>query len=288
VAENPSFLMFLLAVLGGLAAGLFGWALARIIIPKFHHHIPLRLYRKTTCQPFLNKSQRMLVLSLIPGLFVSVVIDLYGGLLLVAVAAILWVVVQKTPGWRQTQTVRKRQDQMEEFFPQALGMAIQALKTGQTVPQVVEYLSKECPSPLKEEFASVRSEMDLGSSAEQALGNMAERYPKFQAFNQFVESYKISRQTGANLTHLLQVLLDGLEEKNRLLRKMQAMTAQARLSGTLVGALPFILAAVFFVMDPNLMTPLFTEKMGWAILSLAVVLEAIGFVWIRHLLRLEV
>jgi tight adherence protein B len=288
VATNAFYLMFLLAILGGLAAGLSGWALSLILIPKLKRHLPSRFYRKSAGQPFLNKSHRILLLGFLPGLFVAAVFDFYGGFLLMAAACLFWFVIQKAPGWRQNQAARKRQEQMGEFFPQTLGMAIQALKTGQTVPQVVDYLSKECPSPLKEEFATVRSEMDLGSSAEQALANMAERYPKFREFNQFVESYKISRQTGANLTHLLQVLLEGLEEKNRLLRKMQAMTAQARLSGILVGALPLILAAVFFMMDPNLMMPLFTEKMGWAILSLAAVLETIGFVWIRHLLRLEV
>jgi tight adherence protein B len=288
LAEYPPSLVMLLAVLGGLAAGFFGWALARVLIPKFHNQQPSQPRLKSAGLPLSDKSLKMLGLIILPGLFAAAFLDPYAGFLLMAMACLIWIVAQKVPGWRQNQAARKRQELMAEFFPETLGMAIQALKTGQTVPQVVDYLSQECPSPLKEEFASVRSEMDLGASAEQALANMAERYPKFREFGQFVESYKISRQTGANLTHLLQVLMDGLEEKNRLIRKMHSMTAQARLSGTLVGALPLILAAVFFVMDPNLMTPLFTEKMGWAILSLAAVLETIGFVWIRHMLRLEV
>jgi Flp pilus assembly protein TadB len=56
----------------------------------------------------------------------------------------------------------------------------------------------------------------------------------------------------------------------------------------MVGLLPFFLAFVFFLMDPNLITPLFTQKIGWAILLLACVFETIGFAWIRQLLRLEV
>jgi tight adherence protein B len=130
--------------------------------------------------------------------------------------------------------------------------------------------------------------MSLGLSAEAALTKMSERFPEFSEFQQFLESYKISRQTGANLTHLLQVLLDGMEEKNRILRKMNAMTAQARLSGMVMGFLPFILGLIFFVMDPTLMTPLFTQRAGWAILLLAAILESIGFLWIRQLLRVEI
>jgi tight adherence protein B len=214
--------------------------------------------------------------------------DLSTGFLLAALTAGAWYGIRKGPGLRKKYETKKRLEKIKDVFGQSLGMAIQALKTGQTVPQVLEYLSRECPSPLKEELAQVCGEMDLGNSAETALSKMAERFPGFTEFHQFLESYKISRQTGANLTHLLEVLLEGLEEKNRLLRKMEAMTAQARLSGTLMGMLPFLLAFVFFIMDPNLMTPLFTSPIGWAILLLAALLEAIGFLWIRQLLQLEV
>ncbi len=213
--------------------------------------------------------------------------DLSTGLLLAVLVVFGWYGGQKGPGWVKRNEVQKRVEKMNEVFPQALGMAVQALKTGQTVPQVLEYLSRESPPPLKEEWAQVCVEMDLGNSAEMALSRMADKFPEFTAFRQFFESYKISRQTGAQLTHLLEVTLEGLEEKNRLLRKREAMTAQARLSGILMGLLPFFLATVFFLMDPDLMKPLFTEKIGWAILLMAVILEGIGFIWIRQLLQLE-
>jgi tight adherence protein B len=215
-------------------------------------------------------------------------VDYLQGILLMAVSLLLWLGFQKVPGFRRTIRAQKLQEKLEDVFPQTLGISIQALKTGQTMPQVLEYLSGECPRPLREEFSQVCSEMNLGSSAEEALSRMGSKFPRFLAFQQFLEAYKISRQTGANLTQLLEVLLEGLEEKNRILRKMNAMTAQARLSGTLMGVLPFLLAFVFFLMDPELMTPLFTEKAGWGILLLAGVLEAIGFLWIRQLMRLEV
>jgi Flp pilus assembly protein TadB len=211
----------------------------------------------------------------------------YGFLILFFIFLILFL-KKKWPGWKKNIILRGKQDKLNQLFPTTLGMAIQALKTGQTLPQVIEYLSRECPQPLKEEMIIVCAEMNLGSSAEQALTKMAQRFPDFQEFHQFLESYMISRQTGANLTHLLQVLLEGMDEKNRILRKMDAMTAQARLSGLLMGLLPFLLGVVFFFMDPGLITPLFTNKIGWAILLLASVLETIGFLWINQLLRLEI
>ena len=141
---------------------------------------------------------------------------------------------------------------------------------------------------MREEWKQVCAEIDLGASAEQALSKMGERYPTFSDFSQFLQSYKISRRTGANLTHLLEVLLEGTETKNRLLRKMDSMTAQARLSGLLMGLLPFILALIFFTMDPTILKPLVTQKTGWGILVLSALMETVGFMWIRQLLRIEV
>ncbi len=209
------------------------------------------------------------------------------GFLLALVSAVIWLMQKKAPLWSKKRSQTKKLRGMREVFPQTLGMMIQALKSGQTVIQVLGYLSRECPSPLKDEIAGVCAEIDLGSSAETALTRMSDRFPDFLEFRQFLESYLVARQTGANLSHLLQVLLDAMEEKNRILRKMGAMTAQARLSGLMMGCLPFLLGAVFFMMDPALMTPLFTQPLGWGFLAAACFLEAIGFLWIRRLLQLE-
>jgi tight adherence protein B len=176
---------------------------------------------------------------------------------------------------------------IKELFPQALGMAVQALRTGQTLPQTLSYLSQECLPPLREEFSQACSQIGLGASAETALAQLAQRRPGIPEFSRLLESYRISRTTGANLAELLQTLLEGMEEKNRLFRKMESMTAQARLSGTLMGLLPVVLATFLTLMDPLLMRPLFTEPAGWGILGLSVLLEGLGFLWIRHLLRLE-
>jgi tight adherence protein B len=199
-----------------------------------------------------------------------------------------WMGWRYFPSFKSKWRLKKKIEKMNDLFPQTLGMAVQALKAGQTIPQVLEYLSKESPAPLREEWKQVCNQIDLGSSAEQALAQMGERYPSFSDFNQFLQSYKISRRTGANLTHLLEVLLEGTETRNRLFRKMDSMTAQARLSGLLMGLLPFLLAFVFFTMDPTILKPLVEQKAGWGILVLSFLMELMGFLWIRQLLRIEV
>ena len=66
------------------------------------------------------------------------------------------------------------------------------------------------------------------------------------------------------------------------------MTAQARLSGLMMGSLPVMLLAVLFVMDSDLLVPLFKYPAGWAVLAVAVLLETLGFLWIQKLLKVEV
>ncbi len=283
------------ATMINLLTSFCGFLGAGLIVGSAAHYFSNKLPQTTSIfkvslkpKSSLNTFQTGILVAVLVSLLICAFFDAFTGVFLLMVCALTWYGKERGPKLLEDRRKAKTQVQMSELFPQALGMCIQALKTGQTVPQVLDYLSHECSQPLRSELAAVCTEMNLGLSAEAALTKMGERFPDFSEFHQFLESYKISRQTGANLTHLLQVLLDGMEEKNRLLRKMNAMTSQARLSGLVMGLLPFMLGLVFFVMDPSLMTPLVTTKAGWAILFLAAILESIGFLWIRQLLRLEI
>jgi tight adherence protein B len=272
---------FIIYLSGFCSSGL----LSGILVHCFLKRLPEKYSHKVKSS--LNSFQKFIIVGILGSLLVGVFADIIGGVFLLTACILILYTKEKGPLLIQKYKKNKIQIKLSELFPQALGMCIQALKTGQTVSQVLSYLSHECPQPLRNEIVLVCNEMSLGLSAEAALTKMSERFPDFSEFQQFLESYKISRLTGANLTYLLQVLLDGMEEKNRIIRKMSAMTAQAKLSGMVMGLLPFMLGLIFFVMDPSLMTPLFTEKAGWAILFLAAILESIGFLWIRQLLRVE-
>ena len=275
---------FFSVLLAALSAGFLGWFAA--------YQILIQVKYSAAHLPRLNQDafdrRKILVAAFILLLLIS---TLFFGFSLVLIIAPMmtgiWILIKRIPSWKNNYDLRKKLERMREIFPPTLGMAIQSLKTGQTLSQVIEYLSRESPSPLKEEWGLVCAEMNLGASVERALTKMNDRFPNFNELSRFLESYKISRQTGANMIQLLDVLVEGMEEKNRILRKMEALTAQARLSGLLMGLLPMLLGLVFFIMDPNLILPLFTEKTGWVLLLLAAFLETIGFLWIRQLLRLE-
>jgi tight adherence protein B len=283
------------SLLGALGFLLVGFTLGQALIPLLGRD--LNQYAPSTASAptgwkvrfheIFTVSARWLiaVVALVIGCFLFNQLEL--GLTLLFILSAILGVRRIGPQWLEKQKKEKKLKALRELFPQSLGMMIQALKAGQTLQQVLDYLAHECPEPLRSEYRQVCRDMALGAGTDQALGFMAERYPGFDDFKQLIESYLISRVTGANLTRLLEFLLENLQEKDRLVRKKEAMTAQARLSGTLMGLLPFMLGLVFFFMDPALMTPLFTTPQGWAILFAALLLESIGFLWIRQLLTLE-
>lgn len=105
---------------------------------------------------------------------------------------------------------------------------------------------------------------------------------------QFADSYRLSRISGANLVHLYSVQQEGIEERHRILRRLDSMTAQARLSGLLMGVLPLFLLAALALLDAETVMPLFDRPAGWCVLALGALLETVGFLWIRRLMRLEV
>lgn len=288
---------WIIAGLGSLGIGLSGFGLGYWITHRFMPNAlpkkpdvpasPLALSKKILAPLQFDILTRLLGLGILAALGLVLWGDAATGLFLLLAVLILWLGFRLGPGLFEKLRKGKKLKAVQEVFPQSLGMMIQALKSGQTLQQVLEYLSLECPEPLKAEFRQVCADMALGAATDKALIFMADRNPGFYDFKQFIESYQISRVTGANLTRLLEFLLENLQEKDRLVRKREAMTAQARLSGTLMGCLPFLLGLVFFVMDPVLMTPLFITPQGWAILFTAILLESLGFLWIRQLLALE-
>ena len=147
----------------------------------------------------LITSQFLLLIGVISSLLICAFFDTLLGMFLFFICVVVWYGKVKGPQLIHDYQKNKVQTQMSELFPQTLGMCIQALKTGQTIPQVLEYLSHECSQPLRTEITAVCTEMSLGLSAEAALDKMAERFPNFSEFHQFLESYKITRQNWSKL-----------------------------------------------------------------------------------------
>jgi tight adherence protein B len=274
-------------LLGAVSLGWMGYCLLlpfanrfETVAGRFQDRLPkncFNLHRMAT--PFIVAALSVLLVLWLKD-------HIWTALSFIVLGLLLGGAVQRWPLWRKRRVEKERRLQCLEVFPQALEMTVQTLQVGQTLSQAIVYLSKEAPAPLREEFVALSLEMELGASPEDALAKFAQRF-NHPDITRFLEAYRLSRRAGANLVHLYKIQLDGIEERHRLMRRLDSMTAQARLSGLLMGALPFFLLAVLFVMDADLLRPLVAYPAGWAVLLVAAGLETLGFLWIQKLMQVD-
>jgi tight adherence protein B len=98
----------------------------------------------------------------------------------------------------------------------------------------------------------------------------------------------IQRETGGNLSEILENLAAVVRERFKVLRQVRVHTAHGRFTGYVLIALPVALAMALMVINPEHMSLLFTERMGHVMLTIAVVLQIIGIVWIKRVVKIEV
>jgi tight adherence protein B len=181
----------------------------------------------------------------------------------------------------------QRFSKFEELFPEAIDTLARAVRAGHAFPTALELLATEMGEPVGGEFRKLFEEQKFGLPLRDALLNMAERMPivdvKF-----FATAVMLQRETGGNLAEILDGLSYVIRERFKILRQVRVYTAQGRLTMLLLMALPPIIVVVMAVMNPGFMTPLFTDPLGHALIAAGIVLQTIGYLLIRKILRLQV
>jgi len=103
-----------------------------------------------------------------------------------------------------------------------------------------------------------------------------------------VAGLELSRSTGASLAPLLDRLAGNLRDREQLRGQLRTLTAQGRLSGWIIGAVPAVLLGVMWIIDPGFIRPLFATPAGWVLLGTAVILEGLGALVIHALVQVEI
>jgi tight adherence protein B len=104
----------------------------------------------------------------------------------------------------------------------------------------------------------------------------------------FVTAVTIQRETGGNLAEILDSLSSVVRERFKIKRQVRVHTAHGRITGLVLLALPVFLAIALSMINPDHMRPLFQERMGQTMIVATIVMQTIGFVWIRRVIRIEV
>ena len=185
--------------------------------------------------------------------------------------------------YRISQRLRKFNGQLGD----TLTLLSNALKAGYSFAQAIDTVAKNAVAPIGDEFGRAVREMNLGGSPDEALGNITKRIASAD-FDLVATAYSIHRTVGGNLAEILDNIAYTIRERVRIKGEIQTLTAQARASGTIITALPILLATFMFFVTPTYFQPMFSSIVGWILLAIGGFMIFIGNLIIRRIVAIEV
>ncbi len=181
----------------------------------------------------------------------------------------------------------KRCNRLVDQMIDGLTIMGNGIKSGLTVPQTMERVVENLNAPISQEFGLVISQIRLGRSVEEALVEFGERIPRADV-QMFVTAINILKETGGNLAETFATIVTVIRERQKIEKKIEAMTAQGMMQGLIVSLVPVFLIIMFFFLDPPFITPLFTTPLGLVILTVIIGLVVIGGIVMRKIVKIEV
>lgn len=228
---------------------------------------------------------KFVVSSLIAGLLVAVVAVYFQRSFFVWIVSLI--VVSLLPFFYVLSRRRRRFRLFLEQLPEALEMIVRSLQAGHSFSSALQAIATEMPDPVAREFGKAYEEHNLGLSIKVALENLAERVP-IMDLKLCVTAILIQREVGGNLSEVLANISHTIRERFRIQGEIRVRTAQARLSGYIVSALPFILFFWINAANPKYLQSLYDHPMGAYIMGAGVVMQIIGWVIIRRIVKIEI
>lgn len=228
--------------------------------------------------------EALLSTALVASLVSSGAVGLVSGSLIAGTATLvcLWAVATAlVQGARD-----KNQDAVRESVPEALASMAVCFGSGFTLLQTFKQVATDVPGPLGKTFARSAHMLEMGASAEDALEEL--RNGSSASELAFVAvALDVQHQSGGAMGQVLDAATDAVKGELALRRSLRVQTAQAKLSARVVSVMPFVLIAAFSLASPDFLAPFFASPFGYALLALAVIMQASGILLVRRALTVE-
>jgi tight adherence protein B len=161
------------------------------------------------------------------------------------------------------------------------------VRSGLSVVQSMERVVENLPNPISQEFALVLSQIRIGRSVEEALIDLGDRIQKPDV-QMFVTSINILKETGGNLGETFTTISLTIRERQKVEKKIEALTDQGVVQGMIITLVPFLMIILFLAIDPSYIKPMFTTTMGIVFLGMMILLQIIGGIAIRRIVKIKV
>jgi Flp pilus assembly protein TadB len=176
---------------------------------------------------------------------------------------------------------------LEEQLVGGVQTLASGVRAGLNLVQSMEMIARDAPAPLSQEFAHLLREYEYGVSLEDAMSNAARRVglPDFRLLFAALHTH---RERGGDLGETLDRIAESIREIQRLESRVRTLTAQGRATARWLGAMPAVVMAILYVIDSSGVVMLFTANVGKMLLALVIVLNLIGFLWIRKIMAIDI
>jgi tight adherence protein B len=181
----------------------------------------------------------------------------------------------------------RRESRFLSQLPDTLQLLAGSLAAGYSLPQAMDSVVREGDPPISVEFNRALIEARLGMLPEDALDGIAARTAS-KDFSWIVLAIRIQRDVGGNLAELLSSVAETLRERERLRRQVRALSAEGKLSGIILGALPIVFALYLVLVRPDYIGPLFKTPIGLLLLAFGAVMLLVGGLWMAKVIKVDV
>lgn len=182
---------------------------------------------------------------------------------------------------------RRRLRHLELQLVPGIQTLASGVRAGLNLVQSMQLVSRDGPRPLREEFAHMLREYEYGISLDEAMENAGARIGS-NDFRLLFSALLTHRERGGDLGDTLDRICASIREIQRLESRIDAQTAEGRATARWLGAMPMVLVGVYYMIDSESVISLFTESAGKVILLGVVLLNIIGFLWIRKIVAIDI
>ena len=186
--------------------------------------------------------------------------------------------------------LHKRKSRLKKFasqLPDAMELLARALRAGQSLVAGFHVVSEEMPEPISTEFRRVYEEQNLGINLDDSLKALCDRVPNLD-LRFFATSVAIQRQTGGDLAEILDKIGYVIRERFRIQGQVKALTAEGRLSGVILLAMPFLMFFIVLHLNPGYVELLWTTNEGIRMTVFALFMQVLGAITIRKIVNIKV
>jgi tight adherence protein B len=183
--------------------------------------------------------------------------------------------------------VARRRRRFLDQLPHAVDLIARGLQAGHPVSSAIAVVAKEMADPIGPEFALVIQEMTYGLDRDAALQNLIERFPLAE-LRMFVASLEVTRESGGNLAEVFLKLAESIRAKSQLRKKIDAISAEGRLSFWVVSALPIVVGGALMLMRPDFYTEVAGDPLFWPMMAVAPIMLTIGATIIWRMVNVKI